>query len=186
MSSRGAMTDWTAKGTGRPAGYQMRVFDGNKMLTGTKGYKLNWYTTSTLSLTDECKIKGNENLQNAFVVQIWDDDSDNWKVELRQNDAKVGDFTRLADKSCSNVWASSFFYNEANKKTDTYCGTTASHYWYFKPSNNVKPSEMDNWSVVATFTNPYSGKVKQYKCDAFTTDYSSLKQQIGENQQLTY
>ena len=45
---------------------------------------------------------------------------------------------------------------------------------------------MDNWSVVATFTNPYSGKVKQYKCDAFTTDYSSLKQQIGENQLLTY
>lgn len=181
-----SIVDWTAKGTGRPAGYQMRVFDGNKMLTGTKGYKLNWYTTSTLSLTDECKIKGNENLQNAFVVQIWDDDSDNWKVELRQNDAKVGDFTRLADKSCSNVWASSFFYNEANKKTDPYCGTTASHYWYFKPSNNVKPSEMDNWSVVATFTNPYSGKVKQYKCDAFTTDYSSLKQQIGENQLLTY
>ena len=105
---------------------------------------------------------------------------------MRQNDAKIGDFTRLADKSCSNVWASSFFYNEANKMTDTYCKTTVSHYWYFKPSNNVKPSEMGNWSVVATFTNPYSGKVKQYKCDAFTTDYSSLEQQIDENQLLIH
>lgn len=173
----GTITNWIAKSTKDDFSYQMRVYDGNQIYTGTKGYRYSWTTISNggagaLNVGGSANIfaQGNQVFKNAFVAAIWNDDAANWKVELYQNGAKVGDFKRLGDGGSCDVCAASFFFNEINRNSDTYTTKTASHYWYFVPSSG-NPGSESNWEVVATQTIPSSKETNVYRCNAFTTDY---------------
>ena len=179
-AKNGTITNWVAKSTKDDIGVQMRVYDGNQVYTGSKGYQYAWPTATNggagaLNVGGSANIfaKGNPAFKDAFVVALWNDDAVNWTVELFQNGAKVGDFKRLGDGSSCDVCVSSFFFNELNKNTTSWTTSTASHYWYYVPASK-EPSSEKNWEVVATQTIPTSKKTNVYRCNAFTLDYSGF------------
>lgn len=174
------MINWVAKGTKNDYNFQMRVYDGNAEYTGSKGYQYKWTTTSNngagafnVGGTSNIFAKGNSLFKDAFVAAIWNDDSVNWKVELWQDGAKVGDFKRVAEGSSTDVCVCSFFFNELGKNTSTWATSTASHYWYFVPESK-DPSSEKNWEVRAFQTIPSSKIVNEYKCTTFTTNYAGF------------
>ena len=176
----GTITNWVAKSTKDDFSSQMRVYDGDQIYTGSKGYRYSWTATSgggagSLNVGGTANIfaKGNSVFKNAFVAAIWNDDAANWKVELFQNGVKVGDFKRLGDGGSCDVCVCSFFFNELNKNTSTWTTSTASHYWYFVPASG-NPSSEKNWEVVATQTIPSSKKTNVYRCSAFSVDYGGF------------
>lgn len=165
------VTDWINKGTARDENYQMRVYDGNQIYTGSKAFKYSWYNQSVQSANIKAKV--NAAFQNAFVAEVWDDDDSNWKVEMWKNGAKVGDFVRIPNGGTCNIAIVSYYFNECGKNTDTWTSTTASHYWYFVPSSK-NPAGETGWEVRATQTIPTSGLVKTYKVNKLTTDYTEF------------
>lgn len=165
------ITDWVNKGTNREEDYQMRVYDGNQMYSGSKGYTYYWYKTD--NTYQGIKAVGNASLQNAFVAEVWDDDDSNWQVEMWQNGTKLGNFTRLANGKSCNIAITAYYFNELGKKTDTWVNKTASHYWYFVPSSK-NPSAEKDWEVRAIQRIPSSGKEKTYSVNRLTTDYSEF------------
>lgn len=173
-SVKGAnVTNWYMKGSHKNADYQLRVYDGNKVFTGTKKYEYAWYnaTNTWAGIT----AKGKDVFKNAFVADVFDDDKANWKVEFWQNGAKVGNFTRAADGGLSNVTVCAYWFNEKGKTTDTYASTTASHYWYYVPASK-SPSGEKNWEVRAVFTVPTNkSQVNTYTRNSFTSDYSEFE-----------
>lgn len=179
-AKNGTITNWVAKSTKDDFSFQMRVYDGDQIYTGTKGYRYAWTTTSSggagaLNVGGSSNIfaKGNQVFKNAFVAAVWNDDASNWKVELYQNGAKVGDFKRLGDGGSCDVCVCSFFFNELNKNTTSWTTSTASHYWYYVPASG-SPSSEKNWEVVATQTIPASKETNVYRCSAFTVDYGGF------------
>ncbi len=179
-AKNGTITNWVAKSTKDDIGVQMRVYDGDQIYTGTKGYQYAWTTTTNggagaLNVGGSSNIfaKGNQVFKNAFVAAVWNDDATNWKVELYQNGVKVGDFKRLGDGGSCDVCVCSFFFNELNKNTTSWTTSTASHYWYYVPAS-AKPSTEKNWEVVATQVIPTSKKTNVYRCSAFTVDYAGF------------
>lgn len=179
-AKNGTITNWVAKSTKDDIGVQMRVYDGDQIYTGTKGYQYAWTTTTNggagaLNVGGSSNIfaKGNQVFKNAFVAAVWNDDSTNWKVELYQNGAKVGDFKRLGDGGSCDVCVCSFFFNELNKNTTSWTTSTASHYWYYVPAS-AEPGSEKNWEVVATQTIPTSKETNVYRCSAFTVDYAGF------------
>ena len=179
-AKNGTITNWVAKSTKDDFGFQMRVYDGDQIYSGTKGYQYAWTTTSSggagsLNVGGSSNIfaKGNQVFKNAFVAVVWNDDATYWKVELFQDGVKVGDFKRLGDGGSTDVCVSSFYFNELNKNSTSYATSTASHYWYYVPASG-KPSAEKNWEVVATQTIPTSKETNVYRCSAFTVDYGGF------------
>lgn len=167
-----SINNWYVKGTNRAQDFQLRVYNGDQEYTGSKNYAYTWYgggKGGSSSIT----AKGNSALKNCFVAQVWGDDDTNWKVEFYQNGVKTGNFTRLPNRACTNVCFSAYTFNELAKNTSTWTSTTASHYWYFKPTSGDPGSET-KWEVRATQTIPASSATNVYNCTEFTTDYSSF------------
>ena len=165
--------NWTAIGSKTSADYQIRVYDGDQIYNGSKGYEYAWYRTSNKGGSNGITAVGNINLQHAFVAEVFNDDDRYWKLEMYQDGVKIGDFKKLSNGSCCNICLTSYFFNELGKNTDTWVNKTASHYWYFVPSSKT-PSEEKNWEVRATQTIPTSGHENIYGCTTFTTDYSQF------------
>ena len=168
--------DWFFKGTNKDKDFQLRVFDGNEIYYSS-GYPINWYTASQKVGTYSFVVKGNSALKNCFVAQVFNDDDSNWSVALykKSTGAKIGEFKRLANGTCSNAAMSAHYYNKKGKTSDSYRSWTASHYWYFKPASGNPATESD-WEVVATQTIP-GGKVSHtYKCSTLTAEKNLEKE----------
>jgi len=171
--------NWIPKGTKTTLDFQLRVYDGNQIYSGTKNYRYCWWTNNlngtTINIGGSSSIAASYSslFKDCFVAEIWDDDDVNWTVELYQNNKKVGDFKRLPNGSCANIPIVSFFFNEKNKNTDTWTNKTASHYWYFKPESG-QPSSESGWTVKATQKIPGSTTVNEYFATGLTTDYSTF------------
>lgn len=165
--------NWIAKGTARAADYQVRVYDGNQIYSGTKGYTYEWYNPSNVGGSASIKAVGNALFRNCFVAEVWNDDSTNWKVEMYQNGVKIGDFKRIPDGGSCNVCITSYYFNELAKNTDSWTNKTASHYWYFKPESG-QPKNEKNWEVRATQIIPDSGATNTYSSITLTTDYTEF------------
>lgn len=168
--------NWVAKGTGLDDSYQMRVYDGNQTYGGKKGtptgtYTYTWYSGGTGS-TKNITAKGDNNLKGAFVAAIWNDDEENWKVELYQNGSKVGDFQRVPSR-IPDICVVSYYFNKKGKNTTTWTTTTAQHWWYC-PAPTGYPAKETNWEVRATQTIPSSGVVNTYTCSTLQTDYTGF------------
>ncbi|MGM9742260.1 MAG: calcineurin-like phosphoesterase C-terminal domain-containing protein [Candidatus Cryptobacteroides sp.] len=166
--------DWVNKATGKEASYQMRIYDGNQIYTGSKKYALNWFTVNQTAGSAGITVKGNTNFKGCFVAEIWDDDDTNWKVELWQNGNKVGDFKRVANGQSANVCVAAYYFNELGKNTTTWSSTTASHYWYCAAPDGKAPADVTGWEVRATQTIPTSGKTKTYTRNDMTKNYSEF------------
>ena len=167
------VVNWIAQGTKTATDYQLRVYDGDQLYNGSKGYEYAWFRASNKGGSSNITATGNANLKNAFVAEVFNDDDRNWKLEMWQNGEKIGDFKRLANGSCCNICLAAYFFNELSKNSDSWTNKTASHYWYFVPAS-AKPSSEKNWEVRATQTIPTSGKINTYGCTSFTTDYSQF------------
>ena len=169
------VTNWLMKGSNRPESYQMRVYDGNDIYAGTY-QDFNWYSSYTdLRGVSGMNVNGFAEAKGAFVVEVFNDDSKNWKLEFWQNGAKVGNFTRRADKGYHNVPVCSYWINKKGKKTTTWTNSTASHYWYYKPASG-DPSSETNWEVRAIQTIPTNTSQKNtYICSTLTKDYSGFE-----------
>lgn len=168
--------DWFFKGTNKDKDFQLRVFDGNEIYYSS-GYPINWYTASQKVGTYSFVVKGNSALKNCFVAQVFNDDDANWSVALykKSTGAKIGEFKRLANGTCSNAAMSAHYYNKKGKTSDSYRSWTASHYWYYKPASGNPATESD-WEVVATQTIP-GGKVSHtYKCSTLTAEKNLEKE----------
>lgn len=168
-----SVVDWVNKGTGRPLDYQLRVYDGNQLYSGTNGYNYNWFLASNIGGEAGISAPGSPLLKNCFIAEVWDDDSRNVTVELWQGGKKRGDFTRLDNGTIANIALTSFWFNEKNKNTATYASKTASHYWFYKPETGV-PTDVKDWEVRVTRRIPSSGKTHLYTRDDFTVDYSEF------------
>lgn len=169
--SGSGVKDWINKATAFDASYQLRVYNGDQVYTGTKGYQYSWSTASNTYIS--VTAKGNAAFKNAFVVEAWDDDASYCSVEFWQGGKKVGNFTRVANGACCNVCASSFWFNECGKNTDTWTSKTASHYWYYVPASK-KPAEEKDWEVKFIRKIPGSDIEHTYTCNKLTTDYSEF------------
>ncbi len=167
------VTNWVLTGSKTDPGYQLRVYDGDQIYTGSRGYEYAWNRSSNVGGSSNITAKGNASFKNAFVAEVFNDDDANWKLEMFQNGTKIGDFKRLANGGSCNICITSYFFNELGKNTDTWVNKTASHYWYFVPASK-KPSSEKNWEVRATQTIPGSGKTNVYACGVLTTDYSEF------------
>ena len=165
--------NWTAIGSKNGPDYQLRVYDGDQIYNGSKGYEYAWFRASNIGGSGSITAVGNANLRNAFVAEVFNDDDRYWKVEMYQNGEKVGDFKKLSNGSCCNICLTSYFFNELGKNTKTWVNKTASHYWYFVPTSK-KPSSEKNWEVRATQTIPTSGQVNTFDCSTLTTDYNQF------------
>ena len=163
--------DWWLKGSNKQKEYQLRVFDGDKVYSGSKNYEYLWYRPSNTYA--ECTAKGFEEARGALVAEVFDDDSKNWRVEFWQGGVKKGDFIRAAAGGISNIPLAAFWYNEKNMTSTNYVNTTASHYWYYKPADGTAPADLKDWEVRAVFTVPTNpSQVNVYKCTRLTTDNS--------------
>lgn len=171
MVEGNSIKDWVNKGTDRDESYQLRVYDGNQTYTGTKGYIYNWFNASNKGGSSSIVAKGNTVLKGCFVVEAWDDDDTYCSVEFWQGGVKVGNFTRLANGSCTNIALASYWFNEKSKNSTSYSSTTASHYWYYKPASGLPASET-NWEVRFIRKIPTSGVTHTYTRNSLTTDYS--------------
>lgn len=162
------IVDWVIKGTNKPLSEQMRVYNGNQVFYEGGRYPLVWSVASQKAGPASITVKGNASFKDCFVAEVFGDDSVNWTVELFQDGAKIGDFTRISDGASCNVAASSFFFNQLNKNTATWANITASHYWYCRPASGT-PADAQGWEVRATQTIPSSGKQNVYSCSTLTT-----------------
>ncbi len=181
-AAKGEMINWKAKYTNQTFDYQMRVYNGNQIYTGTKGYLYKWDVATNggagaynVGGSSNIFAKGYAALKNAIVAAVWNDDSQNWKLEYFKDGAKVGDFVRLGDGSCCDICVCSYFFNELGKNTTSWAKSTASHFWYYVPESGDPASEV-NWEVRATQTVPSAGTSAEnvYSCTSFTTDYTGF------------
>lgn len=168
-----SVVDWVTIGTKNTPEYQMRIYDGDQIYTGSRGYEYAWNRSSNVGGASNITAKGNANFKNAFVAEVFNDDDKNWKVEMWQNGVKIGDFKRIDNGGSCNVCVAAYYFNELGKNTDTWVNKTASHYWYFVPSSK-KPSSEQNWEVKATQTIPGSGRQHVYTCASLTTDFGQF------------
>ena len=164
--------NWALKGSNKDSGYQLRVYDGNTKFTGKQSYVYYWYDLS--NYYNKHRAPGFTEARNSFVAEVFNADSENWRLEFWQDGHKVGDFTRAADSEIYNVPVCAYWTNELNKSTDSWFSCTSRHYWYYTPASG-DPSSEENWEVRAYHTVPYSGVVNTYSCSELTKDYECLK-----------
>jgi len=164
------MYDWVYKGTGRDETYQLRVYDGDTQYSGS--YPLTWYGGGTCG-TAGLNAYGYSELEGAFIAEVWNGDSSYWSVELWQNGVKLGDFTKIPNKTCNNMAIVSYFFNTQKKNDYTWLINEDSGCWYLK-LDGVSPSSLKNWEVRATQTIPYSGVTHTFTRTSFTEDNSEF------------
>ena len=169
--SGSTIKNWKMKGANKDEDYQLRVYDGNYVFTGTDDFA--WYNTY-FETSQGLQVNGFANASNSFVAEVFNDDKDYWAVEFWQNGVKVGDFTRAEDSGIHNVAVCSYWFNELLKSTTSWNKDNSSHYWYYTPASG-DPSSEENWEVRAYHTVPYSGVVNTYSCSELTKDYECLK-----------
>lgn len=161
--------NWVAKATNQSESFQMRVYDGNATYSGTKNYSYTW-TGGGTGGSSSIKTNGNASLKDCFVVTVWNDEPQNWKVELVQGNT-VTPMKRLGS-NLSDMCAVSFFFNECGKNTTSW-NKALQHYWYVKaPSGN--PASEQNWVVRATQTIPGSKKTNVYESSSFQSDFAGF------------
>ena len=170
--SGSTIKNWKMKGANKDEDYQLRVYDGNYVFTGTDDFA--WYNQDFYTSRASLRVNGFESARNSFVAEVFNDDKDYWAVEFWQNGVKVGDFTRAEDSGIHNVAVCSYWFNELLKSTTSWNKDNSSHYWYYTPASG-DPSSEENWEVRAYHTVPYSGVVNTYSCSELTKDYECLK-----------
>ena len=155
----GTLDNYVARYTGEDPAVQMRVYDGNQVYSGHKGYVFPW----------ESKFK------DCLIATVWNDDAFSWKVELIASDGTVYPMTRVTESQ--RDWCCySFFLNENGRDPkNTSYAVDKLHYWYVKaPCGN--PAEEKGWTIRAIQTIPTSGKVNVYTCSTLQTSYSGLEE----------
>jgi len=157
------------KGTGCDESFQMRVYDGNQVYTGSKGYEFSWYGGGKGGSNS---AEGIDVLKGAFIAEIWGSDDAYWEVEFWQNGSKVGSFEKLPEGAICNMAFAAFYSNEIGSET-RITSTTGNDFWAFMPES-LDPSSENKWEVRAIQTLP-SGTVKTYTCNTLTKDYNSFK-----------
>ena len=162
--------NWVAKGTGQDLSLQMRVYDGNDTYHGAYTYK--WYEVALMGTSTSVYVKGNSHLRYSFVASVWNDDTENWKLEMYRGGVKVGDFTRLAPGEACDVCTTSFFSN-LGYKSNYYNVSVPGHIWYYTPASG-DPSSETGWEVVATQTIPGSGEVNVYRANTLQKDFTGF------------
>lgn len=167
-----SIVNWVSKAVGGDKDFQLRVYDGNQVYTGSKGYEFSWYG-GCVAGPSVVKAKGYEPLKGCFVVELWNDDDTYWSVELLQDGRKVADLQRVPVGKCSNACMSSYFYNELNKSGWEWSIYENGHYWYYRPESEM-PAAEQNWEIRATQRIPSSGIVNVYKSNVMQTDYKGL------------
>ncbi len=142
--------------TNSDSNVQMRVYDGNQVYAGSKGYEFQW----------------EDDLKGKFVASIWYDDDRYWKVDFIQ-DGKVYPMKRVTRRQ--NDWnVVSFFINENGRGIDnaSYKPKTL-HFWTVEaPSGH--PAEEKDWEIRAVQTIPGSGIKHVYSCKTLQTGYVGL------------
>lgn len=150
----GNIRNWYFKGTGMPASKQFAVYDGNDVY----------------SLSDGTKVEWADSLKRAFVVDVWNDDAANWKVELYSGTRKIGDFRRVQGKCFHPVKLRTIKAEKGAQewsRIDKWSGAYLNHLWVFVPKSG-KPGSVRNWEVRVTHTVPGSGEVNVYRSNEFT------------------
>ena len=159
--------NWVAKGTGKLESEQMRVYNGNDSY-GSK-YVYTW-TGGGTGGSGNIKTSGRSDLKDCFVTTIWNDDADNWTVELIVG-GKSYKMQRV-NKNLADMCATAFFFNEKGKNTTSW-NKALKHYWFVKaPCGD--PSKETNWEVRATHSVPGSGQKNVYTASGFTTGYAGF------------
>lgn len=169
------MQNWIARSTKDAADYQMKVYDGDQIYSGTAGFEYSWYKPECSGSSNPDKMivaKGAPELEGCLIADVWGDDDTYWTVEIFKDGNKVADMERLPAGRCSNMMITSLFFNEMNRSTSAYALHVCSHYWYWKPP--VCPSEYTGWEIVATQRIPGTETVNIYRCSHLTTDYSEF------------
>lgn len=154
---RGAsLYDWRAKFTGQSEDFQLRVYDGNAVYNGTKGYEYKW--------EDEFK--------DCFLATVWYDDDRNWSISLEM-DGKVYPMKRVTRRQ-RDWYVYSFFINENGRDiTNGSYKFDSLHFWTVSIPG-VKPSEARGWRVVATQTIPTSGLIHTFTANKIESGYEDL------------
>ena len=171
------VTSWRFKGTGRPADYQLRVYDGSQTYTGRRNIEYRWYDLQT---KDEAGVvsTGFAEAKGALVAEVFDDDGENWKLEMWMDGAKAGDFIHKKE-NISNVALAAFFHNVQGRKGKHWRGNNTPHYWYFTLPEGITAADLESgahsWEVRAIFTVPTNkANVLTYTCSRITRDYSEF------------
>ena len=186
-----SIVDWVNKATGKPADFQMRVYDGNTVYgtaanaaatAGTAAaanaapaapqYELNWCNPKQPIEGKDFFVKGSPKFKDAFVVDLWDDDDSYWTIELFVDGKKAGDFVRTAENEASNVATAAFFFNQLGRVGTYYGVALPLHLWYCR-LEGTEPSKVKNWSVVATRTLP-GGYTRSYTVSEFTDGFETF------------
>lgn len=154
-------------GNKRATDYQLRVYDGNQQYIGNNSRIWAWEKndTVTVSTGGQEVHYGDAKFKNAFIVQIFNDNTEDWKVELFQNGVKVGNFHHSSmtggyNNKCFDAWR-----NRTGKVLDS----TVSNLWYYQLPESTSPSTYTNWEVRATQQVSGSEVVKVYKRSDLTT-----------------
>ncbi len=176
--------DWRFKGTGRDKDYQFRVYDGSQIYTGKAGLEFNWYDPAQKH--GDALTKGFPEAKGALVAEVFDNDSENWRVELWVNDEKAADFIRKEAK-VSNAALASFWQNEQGRTGRHWRGSETKRYWYCPLPEDITMEDIRrhdqltgnacgvNWEVRAIFTVPTDPSVSHtYTVAKLTTDYSEF------------
>lgn len=169
--------DWKYKVFGRSQSLQMRVYDGN---LGTGGCY--WYNSSNTFSPSTYVGNGYSEFKNSFVVSLFIGDSENWALELYQNDMKVGDLIRVPDSvEAEDIWTGAFFFGTAGLTSKYYAyNEDTMHYWYIKAPNS-DPSSYKNWYIKATHTIPASGIKHVYRATKLKKDFSGFAYDTSES-----
>jgi len=167
--SASGVKDWFYKSTGKADGYQLRVYDGNQTYSTDGSYPMNWYTNKSFT---NYTAYGNAEAKGAFVAEVWNGDSANWKLEFWQGGKKVGDFKRITEKvtvmGVTAYWTNTW---DACATSTTNWGPSSKGVWTYKPVSGTPASEKD-WEVRAIMTTPGSGTVSTFTRNSLTVDYS--------------
>lgn len=171
LSIRGnEVYDWEMKSVYHDASEQMRVYDGNQVYA-VSDRNYSWSEESNAFGTTGYTAPGYTDLANSFVVSLWNGDDTYWKLELYQNDVKVGDFTMVPQDIC-DICSTAFYDNKGSTSMWMVYNDETRHYWYYKLPDGQQPSTLENWEVRATFTVPGSGVVHTYTSNVLQTDYN--------------
>lgn len=171
------VSSWRFKGTGRPADYQLRVYDGSQTYTGERNIEYRWYDLETKDASGTVS-DGFAEAEGALVAEVFDDDYYNWNVEMWIDGAKAGDFIHKR-ANVSNIALAAFYHNVQGRKGKHWRGNNTPHYWYFTLPEGITAADLESgahtWEVRAIFTVPTNkANVLTYTCSRITRDYSEF------------
>lgn len=170
------VASWRFKGTNRPAGYQLRVYDASQIYGGNNS-DYRWTDARVEDKTGTVTV-GIPEAEGCLVAEVFDDDDINWTVELWIDGRKAGDFIRKSG-SVSNVPLAAFWHNVQNRSGKYWRGGNVSHFWYCKLPDGLTMSDLEDgnhsWNVVARFSVPTNRtKVLTYSCSRISRGYEEF------------